>query len=179
MKSLVSWLQLMFDWRSKIFFKTVKGHLKYLVSNNSMKGSSWIILCHRVSFFYLLFGLRFRKIPWKNKTKVFPFKQIRGFVNSNQHTLEYNQLAYLQGNKYSFYCFFQTFFYMHNVCIIKAVLGPTTLKMKAALYFQLGIIRCPTRDLAPEIIDSGPMCITDLFQNKYLAKPKIKYFSKI
>ena len=26
-----------------------------------------------------------------------------------------------------------------------------------------------TRDTVPEIIDSEPMCITDLFQNKYLA----------
>ena len=26
-----------------------------------------------------------------------------------------------------------------------------------------------TRDLVPEIIDLGPMCITDLFQNKYVA----------
>ena len=25
------------------------------------------------------------------------------------------------------------------------------------------------RDTVPEIIDSGPMCITDLVQNKYLA----------
>ena len=25
------------------------------------------------------------------------------------------------------------------------------------------------RDLVPEIIDSGPMCISDLFQNKSLA----------
>ena len=25
------------------------------------------------------------------------------------------------------------------------------------------------RDLVPEIIDSDPMCITDLFHNKYLA----------
>ena len=27
----------------------------------------------------------------------------------------------------------------------------------------------PAQDTVPEIIDSGPMCITDLFQNKYLA----------
>ena len=26
-----------------------------------------------------------------------------------------------------------------------------------------------TRDTVPEIIDSGPMCITDLFQSKYIA----------
>ena len=34
-----------------------------------------------------------------------------------------------------------------------------------------------SRDIVPEINDSGPMCITDLFQNKYinLFKPKIKY----
>ena len=29
-----------------------------------------------------------------------------------------------------------------------------------------------TRDIVSEIIDSGPMCITDLFQNKYLSQPK-------
>ena len=40
-------------------------------------------------------------------------------------------------------------------------------------------------DLVPEIIDSGPMYITDLFQNKSVAyfnrpvfQPKIKYFPK-
>ena len=34
------------------------------------------------------------------------------------------------------------------------------------------------RDIVSEIIDSGPMCITDLFQNKSV-EPKIEYFPKI
>ena len=35
--------------------------------------------------------------------------------------------------------------------------------------FFIEIVIDETQDLVPEIVDSGPMCITDLFQNKYLA----------
>ena len=44
-------------------------------------------------------------------------------------------------------------------------------EVKLTLIFICFVIH---RDLVPEIIDSGPMCITDLFQNKYLAYFKQK-----
>ena len=37
------------------------------------------------------------------------------------------------------------------------------------LYWAAANLNGLIRDLVPEIIDSGPMCITDLFQDKYLA----------
>ena len=33
----------------------------------------------------------------------------------------------------------------------------------------LELMNGPSQDTVPDIIDSGPMCITDLFQYKYLA----------
>jgi hypothetical protein len=91
---------------------------------------SWILICHELFVFYLLLDLRLSKIPWKNNTKVIPIKQIRGFVNSNQHTLEYNQLTYLQRDKKKFFFFWEIskicnhgYYIMHKAGIIKIVPG--------------------------------------------------------
>ena len=49
-------------------------------------------------------------------------------------------------------------------------------KIKLQLCQSLNpIIFAMTRDLVPEIINSDPMCITDLFQNNYLAYFHRKY----
>ena len=47
---------------------------------------------------------------------------------------------------------------------------------------SMQVILVETRDLVPEIIDSGPLCITDLFQNKtaaILTQNKIHTFQKL
>ena len=53
-------------------------------------------------------------------------------------------------------------------CCSKHHLSLLSLTAYQRLYSSLDI----SRDTVPETIDSGPMCITDLFQNKSLA-----YFS--
>ena len=61
-------------------------------------------------------------------------------------------------------------FYERFAIVRSANLTQLFLTISQKLTRKLGL-----RDTVPEIIDSGPMCITDLFQNKYLAQARIEY----
>ena len=75
---------------------------------------------------------------------------------------------------------------MNTIKITKALVGAFLACWTP--YYVMCIWWVHDRDIVPEIIDSGPMCITDLFQNKYLAyfnpkwntyPTKINFFSPL